>query len=149
MKKALIILLGISIIMLFTGCTPTITPDADRGTDNSDSGQTEQQKPQQQNTDTDRVQNLDFIFNNQTLGTTTITMKRSEWNKLCDNYRYFYKNENCVHTLTYVYEKDGKSWTVNNAGFRLRGNTSRFCPQGVDNGRNEQHQMNGKESVTN
>ncbi|MBR5401929.1 MAG: hypothetical protein IK102_08970 [Treponema sp.] len=141
MKKALVILLGIGLIMLITGCTPTVTPDP--GADTPDAGQTEQPKqPQQnQNTATDRVQNLDFIFNNQTLGKTTITMKRSEWNKLCDNYRYFYKNENCVHTLTYVYEKDGKSWTINNAGFRLRGNTSRFCPQGVDNGRS-QGQMN-------
>lgn len=84
---------------------------------------------------------LDFIFNNQTLGTTTITIKRSEWNELCDNYRFFYKNENSVHAESYVYEKDGKSWTMKDVGFRLRGNTSRFCPQGVDNGR-EQNQQN-------
>jgi hypothetical protein len=44
-----------------------------------------------------RVENLNHIFNNQTLGTTTITMKRSEWNKLCENYRFFFKNENYVH----------------------------------------------------
>lgn len=88
-----------------------------------------------------RAASLDFIFNNSTLGTTTITIKRSEWNMLCDNYRYFYKNENCVHALNYKYEKDGKTWSIPNVGFRLRGNTSRFCPQGIDNGR-EQGQMN-------
>jgi len=80
---------------------------------------------------------LDFIFNNQTLGSTTITIKRSEWDKLCDYYRFFYKNENCVRAESYEYEKDGKSWRMENVGFRLRGNTSRFCPQGVDNGREQ------------
>ena len=84
---------------------------------------------------------LDFIFNNQTLGETEITIKRSEWNKLCDNYRYFFKNENSVHAESYVYTKDGKTWTLNDVGLRLRGNTSRYCPQGVDNGRS-QDQMN-------
>ena len=64
-----------------------------------------------------RAANLDFIFNNTTLGTTTITIKRSEWNKLCDDYRYFYKNENCVHALNYKYEKDGESWSIPNVGF--------------------------------
>ncbi len=85
--------------------------------------------------------NLDFIFNNTTLGKTTITIKRSQWNELCNNYRYFFKNENCVHVDSYQYEKDGKYWTLQDVGFRLRGNTSRFCPQGWDNG-NEQGQMN-------
>ncbi len=88
-----------------------------------------------------RAANLDFIFNNKTLGTTTITIKRSEWNKLCDNYRYFFKNENYVHAEKYEYTKDGTTWSIPNVGFRQRGNTSRFCPQGVDNGR-LQGQMN-------
>ena len=84
-----------------------------------------------------RTENLDFIFNTQTLGKTTIVIKRSEWNRLCDDYRYFYKNENCVHAELYVYEKDGRAWTLENVGFRLRGNTSRICPQGIDNGREQ------------
>ncbi len=89
-----------------------------------------------------RAASLDFIFNNQTLGKTTITIKRSQWRKLCEDYRYFYKNENCVQAESYQYEKDGKTWTFNKGiGFRLRGNTSRFCPQGYDNGR-LQGQMN-------
>ena len=40
-----------------------------------------------------RTENLDFIFNTGSLGKTTIVIKRSEWNRLCDDYRYFYKNE--------------------------------------------------------
>lgn len=88
-----------------------------------------------------RKESLDFIFNNQTLGKTTIVIRRSEWNKLCNDYRYFYKNENCVHAESYIYEKDGMKWDLKDVGFRLRGNTSRYCPQGLDNGR-EQNQMN-------
>ena len=88
-----------------------------------------------------RSESLDFIFNNQTLGETTIVIKRSEWNKLCDDYRYLYKNENFVCADSYTYEKDGQKWVIKNVGFRLRGNTSRYCPQGLDNGR-EQGQMN-------
>ena len=88
-----------------------------------------------------RVASLDFIFNTETLGKTTIVIRRSEWNKLCNDYRYFYKNENCVHAEDYIYEKDGVKWDLKDVGFRLRGNTSRYCPQGLDNGR-EQNQMN-------
>lgn len=79
-----------------------------------------------------RQGDLKHIFNNQTLGTTTITAYRSEWNQLLKNFDYFYKNENCVHGISYEYEKDGYKWTVPNIGFRLRGNTSRFRPQGKD-----------------
>lgn len=88
-----------------------------------------------------RAASLDYIFNTQTLGETTIVIRRSEWNKLCNDYRYFYKNENCVHAQNYIYEKDGMKWDIKDVGFRLRGNTSRYCPQGLDNGR-EQGQMN-------
>lgn len=89
-----------------------------------------------------RSANLDWIFNNTTLGTTTVRIKRSEWKTLCDDYRYFYKNENCVHAESYTYEKDGHKWELKKGiGFRLRGNTSRYCPQGYDNG-NIQGQMN-------
>ena len=75
-------------------------------------------------------------------GKTTVRIKRSEWKTLCDDYRYFYKNENCVHAESYTYEKDGYKWVLTEGiGFRLRGNTSRYCPQGIDNG-NIQGQMN-------
>ena len=94
-----------------------------------------------------RAASLDFIFDNNKMGKTTIIIKRSEWNKLCDDYRYFYKNENCVRAESYVFEKGGKKWAFNKGvGFRLRGNTSRFCPQGYDNG-NLQGQMNASWST--
>ena len=129
-------LFGVAALFIFAGCKPeSKITDTNTATDidSTDSKEWAVYNPNP----TNRVQNLDFIFNNQTLGKTTIVIKRSEWNKLCDNYRYFYKNENCVHAESYTYEKDGKSWTMNDVGFRLRGNTSRFCPQGIDNGRKQ------------
>ncbi len=91
----------------------------------------------------EQAETLDYIFDNQTLGSTVVTIKRSEWDRLCDYYRFYYKNETCVHAESYSYEKRGKSWLIENVGFRLRGNTSRYCPQGVDNGR-EQGQMSAE-----
>lgn len=74
----------------------------------------------------------DFIFNTDSVGFTTITIRRSEWNKMLKYYDYFYKNENSVLAESYEYEKDGMKWKLNAVGLRLRGNTSRFRPQGKD-----------------
>jgi len=74
----------------------------------------------------------DFIFNTESVGFTTLTIRRSEWNKMLQYYDYFYKNENSVIAESYEYTKDGKSWKLNQVGLRLRGNTSRFRPQGRD-----------------
>ena len=160
MKRLFGIVLSIALVVLSAGC--------DLFTNSGHNNQENEQNPQPQinvedlylpdecnyvrpkhselNQINDRVgssrkESLDFIFNNKTLGHTTIVIRRSEWNKLCNDYRYFYKNENCVHAESYIYEKDGKQWELKDVGFRLRGNTSRYCPQGLDNGR-EQNQMN-------
>ena len=111
--------------LLFTACTSSCEKKSDFG------------KTELTVVTFDENAPLDFIFNNQTLGSTCVTIKRSEWNKLCDNYRFFYRNENYVRAQSCTYEKDGKSWSLENVGFRLRGNTSRNCPQGVDNGREQ------------
>lgn len=79
----------------------------------------------------------DFIFNTNSVGITKITIRRSEWNKMLSYYDYFYKNENSVFAESYEYQKDGKTWILNNVGLRLRGNTSRFRPQGKDNPEDE------------
>lgn len=149
MKKSLFVflLLGIfSFLCVFFGCKGNTVIDEtnsekEQADENGNNQTTIDESDSNNPTFSNRSVALDFIFNNQTLGTTTITIKRSEWNELCDNYRYFYKNENSVHAESYVYEKDGMSWTMKDVGFRLRGNTSRFCPQGYDNGR-EQNQPN-------
>lgn len=131
------ILFGTIIFMGFTGCasgcaSKTAKSKGAKRFYNPDDIVTENPVPFES-----RCENLDFIFNNKTLGTTTITMKRSEWNQLCENYRYFYRNENFVHVELYEYKKDGQFWTIKNAGLRQRGNSSRFCPQGIDNGRKQ------------
>lgn len=152
-KKFFVFLIAgiFSFLCVFYGCKVSTVIDETNSekaqTDGSQTGNESDKNGNNQESDSNnptfssRSAALDFIFNNQTLGTTTITIKRSEWNALCDNYRFFYKNENSVHAESYVYEKDGKSWTMKDVGFRLRGNTSRFCPQGYDNGR-EQNQPN-------
>lgn len=149
MKKTMLksALAAVCLTLLFTGCPNPEQLDPESKPNKVDEEVKEPEiydgLPEESNKDygLERADSLDWIFNNETLGKTTITIKRSEWQELCDDYRYFYKNENCVHAETYEYEKDGHSWTLNNIGFRLRGNTSRYCPQGIDNG-NQQGQMN-------
>lgn len=81
----------------------------------------------------DRAKKLDFIFSTKSVGKITITMERSEWNQMLKNFDYFYKNENCVKFTRFEYEKDGEKWDLDKGGgIRLRGNTSRFRPQGKD-----------------
>lgn len=75
---------------------------------------------------------LDYIFSLSSIGHTKITIRRSEWNKMLSYYDYFYKNENNVIAESYEYEKDGQTWSLKEVGLRLRGNTSRFRPQGKD-----------------
>jgi len=81
--------------------------------------------------DGDATASLDFIFDNNVLGKTTITIPRSEWDTLLDNYDSYYKNEIFVHA-DYRFEKGGKKWAMPDSGFRLRGNTTRVRPQGPD-----------------
>ena len=78
-----------------------------------------------------RTENLDFIFDVNKLGTTYITIPRSEWNRLLDNYDAYYKNEIFVH-CDYAFEKGGYRWIMADSGFRLRGNTTRVRPMGPD-----------------
>ncbi|MCF0242170.1 MAG: CotH kinase family protein [Treponema sp.] len=89
-------------------------------------------------------QNLDFIFSTESLGSITITMKRSEWNQLLKNYDYFYKNENLVKIESFEYEKENAKWLLPGGGIKLRGNSSRFRPQGKDSpdDKSGHHQMN-------
>ena len=108
----------------------------------SDNPSSESVNPEPYNS---RSANLDFIFNTKSVGKITITMKRSEWNQMLKNYDYFYKNENCVEFTNFEYEKNGVKWNLSKGGgIRLRGNTSRFRPQGKDSpyDKTGHHQMN-------
>lgn len=75
-----------------------------------------------------RTEALDFIYGTDKLATTKITITREQWNTLLEYYDLNGKNEECVHA-EYRFEKDGKAWTMNDVGFRIRGNTSRTRPQ--------------------
>lgn len=87
----------------------------------------------------------DFIFNLDSMGFTTITIRRSEWNKMLSYYDYFYKNENSVIAESYEYQKDGQTWKLNTVGLRLRGNTSRYRPQGKDYPTDETYPIHHRE----
>lgn len=83
-------------------------------------------------------ESLDYIFSTDSVGITKISIRRSEWNKMLSYFDYFYKNENNVIAESYEYSKDGKTWNLNQVGIRLRGNTSRFRPQGKDYPKDQQ-----------
>ena len=81
---------------------------------------------------TSRSENLDFIFNPDVLGETTITISRKEWQKML----FFYDksivkdnppqsdNEQYVIARKFNFSKNGQNWELNNVGLRVRGNTS-------------------------
>lgn len=123
--------------VLFSGCKTKVDPGFGDDTGNGTGGGNNTNKPSGDETNPSlsilRSANLDFIFNTDSVGKITITMKRSEWNQMLKNYDYFYKNENCVKFTRFEYEKDGKKWDLTKGGgIRLRGNTSRYRPQGKD-----------------
>lgn len=132
-----------ALFILFTGCInnpassvgPTQKP-------NSDSKPTANTSPTERNDINPTVSSTasvsqDFIFNTDSVGFTKITIRRSEWNKMLTYFDYFYKNENSVLAESYEYEKDGTKWKLDKVGLRLRGNTSRFRPQGKDTAKDE------------
>lgn len=127
-RKKIFVLMAAA-FMLFAGCKPAVTP-GEKGDvpDTPAGGDNINPEPY-----ASRSANLDFIFSTASVGKVTITMKRSEWNQMLKNYDYFYKNENCVKFTEFEYEKDGVKWDLKKGGgIRLRGNTSRYRPQGKD-----------------
>ena len=79
-----------------------------------------------------RSDNLDFIFGTDSVAKITLTIKRSEWNTLLENYDTNNHNENCIHA-DFKMTKGEYTWQAEDIGMRLRGNTSRIRPQQGDN----------------
>lgn len=75
-----------------------------------------------------RVKGLDEIFSTDSIGTTRLSVKRSEWNKMLEYYDLNPKNETYIHA-DYSFEKASHTWNIKDAGLRIRGNTSRCRPQ--------------------
>ncbi|MDY4467633.1 MAG: CotH kinase family protein [Treponema porcinum] len=79
-----------------------------------------------------RSDNLDFIFGTDSVAEITLTIDRSEWNTLLENYDTNQKNEDCIHA-DFKMTKGEYTWQAEDIGMRLRGNTSRIRPQQGDN----------------
>nr|MCR5400726.1 CotH kinase family protein [Treponema sp.] len=74
---------------------------------------------------TSRAENLDFIYNPDVLGETTITISRKEWQKMLFFYDKARDYEQYVTAAKYNFTKSSNTWELNNVGIRVRGNTSR------------------------
>ena len=79
-----------------------------------------------------RSDNLDLIFGTDAVAEITLTIDRSEWNTLLENYDTNPKNEDCIHA-DFKMTKGEYTWQAEDIGMRLRGNTSRIRPQQGDN----------------
>lgn len=79
-----------------------------------------------------RTQTLDLIFGTDAVAEITLTIDRSEWNTLLENYDTNPKNEDCIHA-DFKMTKGEYTWQAEDIGMRLRGNTSRIRPQQGDN----------------
>lgn len=93
-----------------------------------------------------RTENLDFIFGTDSVAEITLTIKRSEWNTLLDNYDKNPKNEDCIHA-DFKMTKGAYTWQADNIGMRLRGNTSRERPQYGDNYRQAHFKIDFEEWI--
>lgn len=78
-----------------------------------------------------RTENLDLIFGTDSVAEITLTIDRTEWNTLLDNYDTNSKNEDCIHA-DFKMTKAGYTWQAEDIGMRIRGNTSRIRPQQGD-----------------
>ena len=79
-----------------------------------------------------RTENLDLIFGTDSVAEITLTIDRTEWNTLLDNYDTNPKNEDCIHA-DFKMTKGVYTWQAKDIGMRIRGNTSRIRPQQGNN----------------
>lgn len=133
--KFLFFLMGLVLAVSFFGCEQVSEPGSvtkppvgnpDGGGDNQE--QVEDVGPFPGGSDKTRSANLNYIFNPDVLGHTTVTITRDEWNTMLDYIARNPKNETCVHA-EYQFEKGDYKWNLSDVGIRIRGNTSRVSPQ--------------------
>ena len=82
-------------------------------------------------TETAASSGYDFVFDSESVPTLTIKASLAEWNKLLEAYDANHDTREYVH-CDVVFSKDGKDYPVPDAGLRLRGQTSRRRPEGVE-----------------
>ena len=133
--KFLFFLMGLVLAVSFFGCKQVSEPGSvtNPPVENPDGGggnqeQVEDVGPFPGGSDKTRSANLNYIFNPDVLGHTTVTITRDEWNTMLDYIAQNPKNETCVHA-EYQFEKGDYKWNLSDVGIRIRGNTSRVSPQ--------------------
>ncbi len=80
---------------------------------------------------TDTTQVLDYLFDLKALPHYKLTITAVEWNKLLTYFDQNEHNEEYVNTALTI-EKTNKTFQYQTTGLRLRGNTSRRRPEGVN-----------------
>lgn len=93
-----------------------------------------------------RSDNLDFIFGTDSVAEITLTIDRSEWKTLLDNFDINDRNEDCIHA-DFKMTKGEYTWQAEDIGMRLRGNTSRIRPQQGDNYRQAHFKIDFEEWI--
>ncbi len=73
-----------------------------------------------------RSEALDELFNNMNLGTITLTVAQDQWEQLINNTNS--KKKSVYVKSDFKYEKNGKTYEMNDIGIRNRGNSSYRAP---------------------
>lgn len=116
LRKLLFFIISSALISLL-GCS----------TDNS-SGSSNEEPDFYPTYESSRSISLEKIYNPNVLGESTVTIKRSEWNKLLQYYDWWAENETSVKA-SFTFSKNDETYNFDNINFRIRGNTSRVRPQ--------------------
>lgn len=98
------------LLCAFTSCKKDVVPD-----DGDDSPKT----------------GYDMVFDSEDVPILSLTVSLSEWNRLLEAYDADHDTREYVH-CDVVFDKKGEKYSVPDAGLRLRGQTSRRRPEGVE-----------------
>lgn len=75
--------------------------------------------------------NVSYVFDADVVPDVHLTVTEEEWNKLLEYYDQNPHNEECV-SASFTFTKNGETDNLSMVGLRLRGNTSRRRPEGVE-----------------
>lgn len=114
------LLLFLAGLILFAACQKPV-----QGPDNPDEGKTEEPVPEPVPEPTGQ----EYVWDSSQMPVITINMSVEEWNKLLKRFDEYDHNADYFHADV-TFEKAGEKTVVNDAGVRLRGNTSRRRPEG-------------------
>ena len=137
MKKLLLFVLSAFAIICFPMCAdidPVMNQNGQEDTQSPDSEKEEQPEeepavePEWQETLPERC-GISYLYDWSCIPEIHIAVSLEEWNRLLAYYDEDHDTKEYVH-CDVVYDKAGERTSITNAGIRLRGNTSRFRPEG-------------------